>query len=123
VAKDWLGRYRVKLRSGRKALAETPEVLARRVAQSGAGELLVYSIDRDGTWSGYELELLARIAETTDIPVVACGGASGPADFARAVTEAGCAAVAAGSLFVYQSRGKGVLINYPEPDRLMSHFS
>ncbi|MEO1568347.1 MAG: HisA/HisF-related TIM barrel protein, partial [Pseudomonadota bacterium] len=66
----------------------------------------------------YDLDGLRRVANAVDVPVVACGGAGSLDDFRRAVTEAGCSAVAAGSLFVYQSRGRGVLITYPKPEVL-----
>lgn len=109
---------KVKVSQGRKKLAGTPAAVARQAAEAGAGEILVYSIDRDGSFAGYELELLRRIAEAVEVPVVACGGARGATDFAAAVVQAGCSAVAAGSLFVYQSQRRGVLINYPSPDTL-----
>ncbi|MBW4985694.1 hypothetical protein KZZ07_24435 [Mameliella sp. CS4] len=122
VRKSWLGKPQVRVRQGRDALPGTPAEIAARVTAAGAGEIIVYSIDRDGTWEGYDLELLRRISEATDAPVVACGGAGGVEDFRRAVTEGGCAAVAAGSFFIYQARGRGVLISYPAEDRLRRDF-
>lgn len=79
----------------------------------GAGELIINSIDRDGTQSGYDLDLIRLVTTSVQIPVVASGGAGGLYDFTAAVHEAGAAAVAAGSLFVYFGRHRSVLINYP----------
>jgi len=53
------------------------------------------------------------VSKAVSLPVIACGGASGMDDFRKAVTEGGASAVAAGSLFVYQKKGMGVLINFP----------
>lgn len=113
VKKPQFGDYQVRTRSGKGTLKMTPEMAARNAVARGAGEIIVYSIDRDGTCTGYDLALLARVAQSVDVPVVACGGAAGLGDFRAAVSDAGCAAVAAGSLFVFQSKTRGVLISYP----------
>jgi cyclase len=79
----------------------------------GVGELIVTSIDREGTYTGYDLDLLRSVSEQVSVPVVANGGAASIHDFLLTLTTGGASAVAAGSLFVYASRGEGVLINYP----------
>ncbi len=87
--------------------------IVREVAVRGAGEIMVYSIDRDGTYMGYDHKLLSRIASLVTIPVVACGGGRDIDDLKIAVTSTGCSAAAAGSLFVFKAQNQGVLINYP----------
>ena len=72
---------------------------AERVVDLGAGELLVTSIDRDGTGSGFDTELLRAIADRVRVPVIASGGAAGPADFVAAVRDGGADAVLAASIF------------------------
>jgi cyclase len=116
--KNWLKTNNVRLLQGRQAKRGTPDIITRQVTAAGAGEIIAYSIDRDGTWQGYDLGMLSAISSATDVPVVACGGAACVDDFRRAIVEAGCAAVAAGSLFVYQAKDRGVLINYPTPEKL-----
>jgi cyclase len=74
---------------------------AKHSEQRGAGELLVTSIDRDGTKQGYDLELLASVTGQVNIPVIASGGCGSLPHFLAAVTEAGCDAVLAASLFHY----------------------
>jgi cyclase len=72
---------------------------AVRVVQLGAGELLVTSMDRDGTRSGFDTELLHAISSQVRVPVIASGGASCPDDFVAAVRDGGADAVLAASIF------------------------
>ena len=95
-----------------------PRRLAADLQQQGAGEILVNSIDRDGTWKGYDLDLIEGVAAEVGIPVIACGGAGCLEDFGKAVTEAGASAVAAGSFFLYHGRRRGILITFPTREEL-----
>jgi cyclase len=81
--------------TGRDAVAWAAEA----AAEHGAGEVLVTSMDRDGTGEGYDLELLRAIADAVTVPVVASGGASTPEHFAEALTEGRADAVLAASRF------------------------
>ena len=72
---------------------------AQRAVSLGAGELLVTSMDRDGTRSGFDTQLLAAISRRVSVPVIASGGAAGPQDFVAAVREGGADAVLAASIF------------------------
>lgn len=71
---------------------------AARAAELGAGEILLNSMDADGTKTGFDLPMISAVRSVVDVPVVASGGAGGPADFAPAV-KAGADAVLAASLF------------------------
>ena len=75
---------------------------ARKAESLGAGEILLTSMDRDGTKSGYDLELTRAVAEAVEIPVIASGGAGTREHFAQALTQAGADAVLAASLFHYR---------------------
>ncbi len=75
---------------------------ARRVEDLGAGELLLTSIDKEGTGRGYDLELCAQVAAAVSIPVIACGGAGTPAHVAE-VIDAGATAAAMASLLHYNA--------------------
>jgi imidazole glycerol-phosphate synthase subunit HisF len=86
---------------------------AESASRLGAGELLVNSVDRDGTMEGYDIDLVRTVAGSVDIPVVACGGAGSTADLVAAVRDGGAAASAAGSMFVFHGRHRAVLITYP----------
>jgi len=118
VKKSIFGKYSVVIQSGRKSLGKSPTEIAKQFEQSGVGELIIYAIDRDGMRSGYDIALLQSVASCVGVPVIACGGAGSLEDFVEAHDIAGCSAVAAGSMFVYQSSTQGVLINYPSRDQL-----
>jgi cyclase len=100
-------------RAGTSATGLDVRAHAEAMARRGAGELFLNSIDRDGTMTGYDLDLIRQVAAVVPIPVVACGGAGSTADLVRAVRDGGAAAVAAGSLFVFHGRHRAVLITYP----------
>lgn len=117
VGHNWRGHQQVRLGNGKKPLKDDLDTLVARVTEAGAGEIIVSAIDRDGTWDGYDTHLCARVARLTPLPVVACGGAGQVVHYRNAVA-AGCAAVAAGSMFIFQGKGRGVLISYPSQDRL-----
>ena len=72
---------------------------ARELAGRGAGEILLTSIDRDGTMLGYDLELVERVTQAVDIPVIASGGAGNYQHMIEVVQQAGASAVAAASIF------------------------
>jgi cyclase len=91
--------WQVFVKGGREATPLDAVEWAARAAALGAGELLVTSIDRDGTRSGYDTELLRAISRSVDVSVVASGGAATPADFVAAIREGEADAVLAASVF------------------------
>ena len=91
--------WEVVVKGGREPTGLDAVEWARRVAAIGAGELLVTSIDRDGTQSGFDTALLHAITSRVSVPVIASGGAAGPPDFVRAVIDGGADAVLAASVF------------------------
>ncbi len=90
--------WRVRVRSGTRETDRDAVAWAREAAGRGAGEILLTSMDRDGTRDGYDLALISAVADAVDVPVVASGGAGGPEDFVDAF-EAGAGAALAASLF------------------------
>ena len=91
--------WEVLVRGGRDVTGVDAVAWATRAAELGAGELLVTSIDQDGTQSGYDTALLRAITRQVSVPVIASGGAAGPADFVAAVVDGGADAVLAASVF------------------------
>ena len=91
--------WEVVVKGGREATGLDAVAWARRATEQGAGELLVTSIDRDGTQSGFDTALLRAITDAVTVPVIASGGAAGPDDFVRAILEGGADAVLAASIF------------------------
>ncbi|MHC1783279.1 MAG: AglZ/HisF2 family acetamidino modification protein [Anaerolineaceae bacterium] len=122
VKKNFWGKYEVFIHGGTKGTGLDPVKWAVESETRGAGELLVNSIDRDGTMKGYDLELVKLVASAVKIPVVACGGAGGVKDLSEVVLEAGASAAGAGSIFVFQGPHRAVLISYPSPQELRSAF-
>lgn len=112
------GRRRVVDHTRRSRVADRPEVYARALERLGAGEILVNSVDRDGTMRGYDLPLVEAVAASVRVPVIACGGAGDLGHLAAALALPGVSAAAAGSLFVYRGVHRAVLINYPREDEL-----
>jgi imidazole glycerol-phosphate synthase subunit HisF len=110
---NWMGKYRVYTRGGTYNTGKSPTEFAKEMEEAGAGEIIVNSIDRDGTWEGYDLTLIKMVSAAVSIPVIACGGAARMEDLKNAITQGGASAVAAGSMFVYQKKGMGVLISFP----------
>ncbi len=99
-----------------------PIEYAKRAQDSGAGELVVTSISREGTGKGYDLDLMTEISSSLYIPVIAQGGASSTQDFLGAVRSSGVSGVAAGSMFVFHGKHKAVLITYPRYSELKKLF-
>ncbi|MEX1113588.1 MAG: imidazole glycerol phosphate synthase cyclase subunit, partial [Patescibacteria group bacterium] len=93
------GSHEVFADGGRLPTGRTAEAWAREAADRGAGEILLNSIDRDGSGEGYDLELIRKVVSVVDVPVIACGGAGSYEDFAEAVIGGGAAAAAAANIF------------------------
>jgi cyclase len=113
----WKG-MRLVSHGGKRWQSTAPVEWARQVEALGAGELLVTAVDREGTWSGFDIPLIQEINNAVSIPVIAHGGAAGPSDIAKAVHEGGASAVALGASVVFQKKGMGVLVNFPSPETL-----
>jgi cyclase len=91
--------WEVVVRGGREPTGIDAVAWAARAAALGAGELLVTSMDRDGTKSGYDTDLLAAVAGAVEVPIIASGGAAVPADFVAAVRDGGATGLLAASVF------------------------
>lgn len=113
VKKGLLGKHTVYIKSGTQSTKLDPVAYAKKVEEIGAGEILLNSINADGTMKGYDLQLIRAVSQNVSIPVVACGGAGDLQDL-KLAKEAGASAVAAGSMFVFQGPNRAVLISYPE---------
>jgi cyclase len=122
VKKNMFGKYHVYINDGEEKTNMDPIYWAKEVERLGAGEILINSIDKDGTLQGYDYSLIKSVSSSVNIPVVAAGGAGSIADFVKAVKDSHASAVAAGAFFVYQGKHKAVLITYPEYQVLTREF-
>ncbi|HET7677253.1 MAG TPA: imidazole glycerol phosphate synthase subunit HisF [Candidatus Limnocylindrales bacterium] len=91
--------WEVVVRGGRQPTGLDALTWAGRAVELGAGELLLTSMDQDGTQAGFDLAFLHAVSRRVPTPVIASGGAGGPADFVAAVQEGGADAVLAASIF------------------------
>jgi len=118
VRRKVFGRYEVFVNGGRQATGFDPLAAAKRASDSGAGEVLLTSIDRDGLMEGYDLEITRRVADAIPVPLVACGGAGKLSHFREVFHDGRASAAAAGSLFVFVGKHRAVLITYPSQSDL-----
>jgi cyclase len=105
--------YEVKTHRGTRGTGQEPAVLAKRLEAAGAGEILINSIDRDGTREGYDLELVRQVREAVSLPITALGGAGSLDHIQELFRRFGVLGAAAGSLFVFKGVYRAVLLNYP----------
>lgn len=110
----FLKKYQVFTHSGKKNRKITPVEAAQYACELGVGEIIVNTIHRDGTWLGFDNELISSISEVVKVPVVAVGGAGTLDDIMNVVVNANASAVALGSMAVFQAKDMGVLIKFPK---------
>ena len=122
IKKDIFGKYRVYNHLKRKFEKISTVDWALVIESKGAGEIVIYSVDNDGTFKGYDIELLKQITPKVNVPVVALGGAGSIMDFKKAINEGKASAISAGSMFVFRRPHKAVLISYPDKKVLSDIF-
>jgi len=109
---DWLGKSQLYDSSVEKIIKKSWKDFVKEAVDSGAGELLINVVDKDGTKQGYDLKIIEEVSSMVSIPVIALGGAGNMSDFKKAV-GVGAAAVSAGAMFVFHGPHDAVLITYP----------
>jgi len=122
VKKSFFKKINIYLNSGKEKTNLDLIDYVKQVTEAGAGEILINSIDRDGTYQGYDIDLIKEVSKNTALPVIACGGAASLNDMKDAFILGGASACAAGSMFVFHGPRKGVLVNYPDKSDLREFF-
>ena len=118
VKKSIWGKYQVYVRDGQQKIEEDAINWAKKMEDAGVGEILLTSMDRDGTWSGFDVELTKKVSEAVRVPVIANGGAGSIEHIGDVVKKGQASAVCLGSMVVYQQKGMGVLVNFPDKTEL-----
>jgi cyclase len=118
VKRGWLGVPTVRASRGRSDTGREPVIWACEVERLGAGEILLTSINLEGTWTGFDLDLVRRVSDAVSIPVIAHGGAGSTQHIRQVVMQGKASAVALGSMVVFQKQGMGVLVHFPDPKEL-----
>jgi len=122
IKRSLFGKYQIYNHVTKKSLKQNYIEYLKEIEKLGAGEILVNSVDLDGTQLGYNVELLKSIVDSVNIPVIACGGAGKLEDFKEVKEKANISAVSAGSFFVFQGKHNAVLITYPKYQELEQLF-
>lgn len=122
VKKNWLGKTLMYTECGNNATKLNPVEFAKQCEGLGAGEILLTNIDKEGTYSGYDQELIKQLHQSISIPIIINGGAASVSDFKTAISN-GASAVAAGNLFVYQRPHNAVLISYLSAAEIQQLYS
>ena len=118
IKKNFFGNYQLFSNSGKKKQKLNPIAWAQQLEILGAGEILLTAIHREGTWNGFDIDIIEKISNAVSIPVIAHGGAASINDIGKAVKIGGASAVSLGSMVVYQNKGMGVLVNFPDSQKL-----
>lgn len=113
VKRSILGRYKVYSHSGQKQEKVELYEWLRSLEAAGAGEILLTNISLEGTWQGFDIELVKSVSNMLSIPLIIHGGAGSKKDVEDAVNMGGASAVGLGSMVVFQHKDMGVLVNYP----------
>jgi len=113
--KSFSNKYEIWTYNGTKNTGLNPVDFAIEMEKLGAGEIVVNSIDNDGTMKGYDLSLIQSVRDAVNIPVTVLGGAGSLSDISAVIKKHGIIGIAAGSLFVFKGKYRAVLINYPNP--------
>ena len=119
IKKSFFGNEKVYSHHGEKREKYNAVAWAKKLEDAGVGELLITSIDRDGSWGGYDIDMIKKITDCVQIPVIANGGAGCIDDIVNVVRDANASACALGSMVVYQKKGMGVLVNFPDRLKLI----
>lgn len=118
VKKNIWGKHNVFINDGTEKIEKDAVEWAKELENAGAGEILLTSMDKDGTWSGFDIDITKRVSESVKVPVIANGGAGSVEHIAEVVKDGKASAVALGSMVVYQQKGMGVLVNFPDKSKL-----
>jgi len=118
VKKNIWGKYVSYKNDGSLKTGIDPIKWAIEMQDRGAGELLITSMDQDGTWKGFDIDIIRQISDAVAIPVIANGGAGSIEDIGKVIHEGKASAVSFGSMVVYQQKGMGVLVNFPDKNEL-----
>lgn len=118
-----LGKYVFYKDSGITKINKSFNLIMEETNRLEIGEIVLHSIDRDGTRSGYDIIMLETGSMMTSSPVIALGGAKDLTNIREVFAKSRVSAAAAGHLFVFYGRLNGVLINFPSPEELYEEVS
>ena len=114
IKKKFLGKgYELVTHNGTKKTGINPLKFVEEIKELGVGEIVINSIDRDGTMKGYDYQLIDKIRNITTLPMTILGGAGSLEDIGNLINKYKIIGAGAGSIFVFKGKYRAVLINYP----------
>jgi imidazole glycerol-phosphate synthase subunit HisF len=122
IKKNLWGRKKVTIHGATKTINIDASNHALNLQNMGCGEIFLNSVDHEGRMNGFDIELIKSVTSKVNIPLIASGGAGNCLDLRDAIHVGNASAVAAGSLFVYHGKTKGILINYPTQQEIKDLF-
>jgi cyclase len=116
--KNLFGKYQIVSNSASNKHKYSISEWVEKLEKAGIGELLITSVDNEGTWNGLDIGLVQQVVSISTVPVIAHGGAGNLEHLIDGMKQGGANAIAMGSMVVYQKKGFGVLINFPNTKQL-----
>ena len=110
-------KYKLWTHNGSRPTGISAVEFSQQVEIYGAGEVVINSIDRDGTMQGYDMDLVRSVRDVTNLPITVLGGGGSMNDIANLIQDFGAIGAAAGSLFVFKGKYRAVLISYPSREK------
>lgn len=104
---------------GNKISSSLVEYCSYISSELGIGEIMLYSVDNDGTWEGYDTDITKQIVNAVVVPIIACGGCGNLDHLKQILYDVNVNAAAIGSMAVYSKKGMGVLINFPKRESII----
>ena len=123
VKKNFFGKNQIVSNSAHDKHKYSISEWVKNLEDAGVGEILITSVDNEGTWNGLDLELIKQVTSISKVPVIAHGGAGNVDHLMKGIKQGGANAIAMGSMVVYQKKDFGVLINFPDRKLLEQSLS
>ena len=92
--------------------------IVKNIENDGAGEIILNSINRDGTWKGFDVDIIKIVSDFAKIPIIANCGAGNINHINEVFSNTSVSAVALGSMVLYQKKDMGVLVNFPDKNKI-----
>lgn len=123
IKKNFFGEYQILTHNATKNSNKKMTQFLNEIEDAGVGEIVINSVDKDGTFDGYDIKLIEMVRKNSNVPLTVIGGASSIEDIKKLVKKFKIIGAAAGSLFVFKGKYRAVLINYPNFDDKIKIFN
>lgn len=123
IKKNFFGEYQILTHNATKKSNKKITQFLNEIEDAGVGEIVINSVDKDGTFDGYDIKLIEMVRKNSNVPLTVIGGASSLEDIKKLVKKFKIIGAAAGSLFVFKGKYRAVLINYPNFDDKIKIFN